>query len=426
MLMRFAWLPLLIASALLACPRPTKPPTAAQVSAILQRGAPWAEDTFYACLLNGLAQGLPFKQIQDDCETKLTFQDKGGFGKGDILGPFARGGKPFDPASLSGSCHTGDPRIAGSKVESTRVIHQDPYGNLGYQNYGNYSSGGEGKCGANFCYKNLSEDEARQQKLDAIREFERLYDEWKAADDAAKADSDNAALQAAAAAAKEAAEQALKEAQADPNKKQKDPSSMPVAGAGGGTTGTTDPSPGRTTTEESDCEAALREARELVTECHRTGWHSFACQQLWAAIHWCPNPATIYVDPDAGYACAAPVDPKTVRDAWVEKCRELKRPTPGGPDPCEPPEVGRFGRFVTRGNPRDICTDPRVRIDPYSPECIGELKIPSFAPDIGELVVWGMNNLGGPIVVLNTKNPDPKPGPPGPEPTPAPNTRPNP
>jgi hypothetical protein len=59
--------------------RPPARPDSRKVREILARGTPWADNTFYACLVSYYAQGLPFKQIQAGCETKLGYGDQKGW-----------------------------------------------------------------------------------------------------------------------------------------------------------------------------------------------------------------------------------------------------------------------------------------------------------------------------------------------------------
>src|SRR6185295_3964654 len=89
--------------------------------------------------------------------------------------------------------------------------------------------------------------------------------------------------------ARDAKDKAAEDAKQDPNKKPK-PNTRPVG-------------PG-----EGPCDEALQTAREILGECQRTGWRHADCQSLLAKIKGCPDPALIYVDPDAGYACRATVD----------------------------------------------------------------------------------------------------------------------
>jgi hypothetical protein len=136
----------------------------------------------------------------------------------------------------------------------------------------------------------------------------------------------------------------------------------------------------------------------------------------------CPDPALIYVDPDSGYACRPEIDPESVRQAWVDRCRSLKRPVPDGPDPCEPPKVDRHTRFVEPGGQEQLCGGPHVYVTPDNPDpaCVRQVNLPTFEKSVHSLYVWGLNNLGGPIVVFGPKpgtNPSPKPGP---QPTPGP------
>ncbi len=92
-------------------------PSGKQVVQLLQSRGPLA-NAFYACLLNGLAQGLPLQQIEEDCEPKLTYDGQGGLGRpqpGGGIGSPGRSDSQYDPASISAKCSAGDPgRSKGS------------------------------------------------------------------------------------------------------------------------------------------------------------------------------------------------------------------------------------------------------------------------------------------------------------------------
>src|SRR5688500_16311672 len=84
--------------------RPTRP-SPQKVQAILSRGGPFAESSFYSCLLSGYYQGLPLNRLQARCETDLAIDAEKGFGGGGggDFGSLGPASDPwFDPASVSG------------------------------------------------------------------------------------------------------------------------------------------------------------------------------------------------------------------------------------------------------------------------------------------------------------------------------------
>ena len=368
------------------------------VSQTLQQTGKFAEDTFYACLMNGLAQGLPLTQVSDDCATQLIGPD----GRNPSEGfSFPGGGSPFDPAQITSACSIGDPTLGQSS------------GSGSTSDYGGYTYGGD----KNHYYQ-YSQAESLQLKQEAIREAEIELQHFKelelAADEASRElaaaqQSGNAAdIAAAEKKAKEAndaataqagkALDASKKAQADPNER---PPSVSE------------------TAPDSICTQVLAAARETLRECNRNGWKSAQCQKLAAKMNGCPDPTQIYVDPDAGYSCGAAIDAEAVKDAWVKKCESTVKYGPGGDNPCEPPTVYGNGRYV-QGNSGDICSDPRAMVDPESGVCIGtlEVKKPFGQPGIQELIVLALDKIGGPIVVLPLGPKPPRPG--GPQPRPGP------
>lgn len=402
---------------LATCGRNPRRPTSQQVREILARGAPFSENSFYACLLNGYEQGLPLKQVQAECETKLGIDNQKGFGPSgrDIVGSFGRTDTWFDPASVTASCNSGDPRVANGPDGRARTMKN--YADGSQMDYGKNSWGGKGKCDDEGCYKGLTEKESENQKNDNIKAFEKALEAYKEAQFQSEMDPDDAAKKQAAQAAKEAAEKALEKAKEDPNKVEPKKPAAPKPSAS-----TSDPKTGGTARPagpgETPCDQALQAAREIIGECQRTGWRHANCQSLLAKMNHCPDPTLILVDPDSGYECGAKLDPEAVRQAYVERCRQLHRPTPGGPDPCEPPKLDGSGRFANQGAPDDMCHSPYALIDPESPECLGTVTIQDFGPNIQEILVWGLNKLGGPIVFIPNRNPPPPPR--GPEPRPGP------
>ena len=72
-----------------------------------------------------------------------------------------------------------------------------------------------------------------------------------------------------------------------------------------------------------------------------------------------------------------------IKDAMVDKCHELKRPVPGGPDPCMPPKLDETGRTAKMGSPDYICHNPLTLVDSEAPECLGTVTVQAFGqPDI--------------------------------------------
>ena len=252
----------------------------AQADAVRAKVGKLAEDSFYACLLDGYSQGLSIAQVQEECATKLIEDDKKGFGGplGEITG---RSQSFFDPASVSAACgNSGDP----TRGQSSGAGYVPGYG---YYSWGEETNSERG----------LSKEESRQQKEELVKEAEAAWKKFeeleekelqaqKAVKDAKTAGDQEAAKKAeeerkkasdAAVEQARAAQQAADNAKADPNAKPK-----PV---------------GRTVDGETPCEQALQAARELLRECQRTQWKDFRCQQLQAKMNNCPDPALILVDP---------------------------------------------------------------------------------------------------------------------------------
>lgn len=393
----------LFAFVLAGCPpqSPTKSPSQAPLKQELVAGGKLAENTLYACLLNGLAQGLPIKRASDECATKLL-EESGGGGVGGIPGLIG-GRDPFDPASVQGNCSVGDP--ARGQTNSDKPVGYPgsalyPWTKVGgMEGFGYGTYGGKGMKDENGKeYIGLTKEESQAEKKEAIDKALKLLDGYQKLRDQASKEKDPEKKAALEKMAKEKAkewEKAHEEASKDPNKKE--------PGIPNSRTGPT-----------SLCEQTLQAAREILFECNRTGWKTAQCQSLAAKMNHCPDPKYIYVDPEAGYSCGEKIDPKAVKDAWSARCEELIKYGPGGNNPCQVPVVTGDGRFV-EGKSKDICRDPRAHVDPDSGACIVtlEAKNPSGAgqPSVQELIVWALDRLGGPIVVLpRVPKPEPRPG----------------
>jgi hypothetical protein len=398
-----------------------KRPTPEKVRGILVRVGPLAESSLYTCLLNGYHQGLPLSQVTAECETQLAIDDERGFGPGGSAfgGSLSPTSPSSDPDSVSASCSSGNPTIGRGPDGSTNV--QKNYMGGPNMKWGSYSWGGDCASKSN-CYRGLSEEKSKTEKLQNIKAAEDDRDAYERAKAELHLDPDNAEKQAAFKAAEKAVEESFKKAMQDPNKDESKPSASEdpptlVSTEDPPTTGTT----GRPTGPgETPCEGALIVARELLRECIRTGWRSAKCQSFLAKMHGCAEPMIAFVDPESGYACGQKLDPEAAKDAWVKRCRELKRPTPGGPDPCAPPGIDPSGRFVTTNSAEDVCNSPISIVDPDNPACIGTITLEtSFGwPHIQEVLVLGLDRLGGPVLLLHPK-PKPPPGQ-GPEPEPGP------
>jgi hypothetical protein len=416
---RFAWfwstLGIVAALSAFGCAIPSTPnQRLVRANTILTRVGIFAEDTFYACLLNGYMQGLPMKTIQDQCATKLEKVGEQGFG-----GPFGDIGpaneKFFDPAKVTASCNTGDTRRGQGRSSG-----KEDYSSGGI-NYGEFTWGrnvrtedhrGVGVGAGKTYEESLAAKEAAVKEFDKkLAEFRAAYEKYnkaKGAREEAEKTGDPDKIKAAKEAeakAKQELDQKTEEASKAQEKAEEDPNN------GGITRGTAEP---------SECESALQAAREILWECNRTGWKSIECRQLQAKISrgQCQDPALIYVDPEQGYSCNLKIDGEAVKNAWVARCEERKR---FGPDanPCVPPTVDRNGHYLHDSQPTGCTPAPDTYIEPGSDMCVVAIEVKQFGePDAHKLLVWGLNRLGGPVVVLPAK--DPTPPRPGPEPRPGP------
>jgi hypothetical protein len=391
-------------------PQPPAPPVSVPAAAVryatlnpaLAKGGLFAEHSFYACLVSGLAQDLPLVQVVDACagETVGDFDTDNRPDGG--LWPGAD--EPFDPDVVAKNCAAGDPvrgrepvrEYKGSDVRpGTRVAGVEGYG------YGSYGGAGEKTPDGKKEYVGLTQAESMKQKADAIDLAERA----KAAKDRIQAELNREkdpgrrrVLQQQLDEAQVLWDQLHSEAYDDPNIREPlKPNFRPSPDASG-------------------CEEAVQAVRNVLRECHRNGWKSQRCQNLAAKMNHCPDPMKSYVDPDAGYRCGATFDAAAVRDAWVRRCQSIVRYGPDAQNPCVPPTVDDAGRYV-KGDSRDICSDPRALIDPASGACVAPLTLDPVGPDIDDIIVVALDKIGGPNVVIpRNPNPSPRPGPdPGPK-----------
>lgn len=376
-----------------ATPTPTPKSKIDLVNAALAKGGKLAANTFYACVANGYIQGLPRTQIFDQCSTKLLEDNDKGFGgpMGDI-----KNGEMFDPGKIVGACNPGD------------QTHGQTSGYGMIPDYGRYTWGGNP--GRFYGY---SQDESKKLKDEAIKDYEaadkefwKIFEEKKAAEKGlsdAKKTGDQAAIDNAQKKVDDLKKKLSLQAERQGRAKDKadaDPNERP-------------PNVTRAA-EESPCQQVMDAARELLRECNRTDWKDARCQSLQAKMNNCPDPALILVDPDVGYSCGSVPDKEAVKDAWVKKCEQLARYGPDGSSPCEPPKYDGMS-LVGTGKMGSVCNDPKALADPESAECYGTLEVSTFGrTNIDQIALWGMNNIGGPIIVFPKR--DPKPPRPGPEP----------
>lgn len=401
---------LLAAVALAACgdtraePRgrvlPTNAPQAVRVNAsmLLTRGGAFAESSYMACIRSYWTQGLPLQQIYELCATKLQMQSEmgfGGAGKEFSIPPATPSG--FDASSVAVACGATDPtRSAGEPLQRVRPKYEVGFSvGKDFLDFGGYTWGGKGQPGPEpgSYYKGLTREESNQIKRQLALEAGAKYIELLEAEEAASADPKNEALRKKADELRKQFDELKKKADADPNlvkSPPKPPTPSPDVSEGA---------------EGSACATVLQAARELLAECHRTGWKAAPCKDLNAKMRGCPSPTLIYVDPDAGYACSPTVDPALVLDAWMRRCKQITTPGPDGGSPCSPPQPSESGATMT-GNDRDVCRNPVARTDGDTDGCIAVLEVDSFGQtDIGGLIVWAQGVLGGPIVVLPERDP---------------------
>jgi hypothetical protein len=376
----------------------------ARATALLQSNQPLKVNAYYACILNDRAQGLSLAQAQDDCLARLQ-QDATQKSENplDVLGLGAK--QFFDPSKIVADCSPGSSKVS------------DSYGWQQTPGWGGYSWGG--KPNDYYGYDQAKSKELKDKAIQEAKAADQRFSDAEAKADALLAAS-NAANKAVendkktgdakkaaadtkkAADAKQAYDQAYKDAQRagsdsqiadekarqDPNQKPQN-NNRPVGG-------------------DSPCETALQEAREILFECNRTDWKSADCRELWARFNSCPDPAQIMVDPDQGYVCGKPIDKAALKAAWIARCEQLKRFGPDG-NPCQPPQLDPSGRFGN-GVAGPICGDPQAYVLPGSRECYRVIEVRPFGElDLQQLIVWGLNKFGGPIIILNRNPPSPEP-----------------
>ena len=380
----------------------TSAPTAAilldtPVAKLITAGGPFAEGSYMACIHSYAAEGLAMSQVYELCATQLSAQSAVGFAGGAPFAMPTNSSNALDMGSVPNACGQVDARHAFGVGD---VQYNQGYGPFaGVHRYGRYTWGDAPG------YLGLTNEESAKLKNDRVLDAEHLYMAWVASRDLARRTGKTADIQAAQAdwlAWQAAKKLALQDPNLGPRHggHHEDPA---TTHAGGDTPkGTHDP---EATAPNSACASVRAAARELVAECHRTGWKSTQCQQLMAQIKGCPDPTLIYVDPDAGYSCAPTVDPQLVIDAWTRLCEQNTTSGPEGGSPCNKPTPSASGRIL-QGYDAPLCGNPIALTDPETDGCIAVLSVDTFGDtDIGDLIVWGQGVFGGPIVVLPQRDP---------------------
>ncbi len=386
--------------------------------AILSR-QPVREGAFAACLFRLYAQGLGIVRAQHECEVALP-------GLAGAAGtPLPAGHVSASsgvglrcPGTLNGPAARG--QAYGRPYADPRAISED---------LGGYSWGGSGEVKSAdewFVWRGLSETESARRKaeavdryFDAVGDAQRAFDDWTAAVDAANnahqsgdpqaikaADEKQRQASAALDDAQTARDIALHNAQADPNKAPPDVSDV-------------DP-------EAATCGA---DALAFLVECDRADWRTPDCRELQARMHHCVDPALIYPDPlDGSIACGESLaDPEQVASALEAWCHERVRYGPDVDDPCsihprqgapDSEEMALRGYVWDAGSAAvTVCGSPLAYVSQDS--CVVPLRLPDFGQtSLDEVLLWAIDKLGGPVVILpadpRTSGPRPPLDPPRP------------
>lgn len=367
------------------------------VAKLITAGGPFAEGSYMACIHSYAAEGLPMSQVYELCATQLSAQSAVGFAGGAPFTMPSSGGQALDMGAVPNGCGQVDQRQAFGG--STWPYVQDEGPLAGIHRYGRFT------WGVAPGYLGLTELESSQIKGERVVAAEKLYLAWAAARELARKTGKTAdyhAAQNAWAAYQAARKLALQDPNLAPRHGGHNEDPDATHDGDEGTTGTHD---AEATAPNSACAMVREAAREMVAECHRTGWKATPCQQLHAKMNGCPDPTRIYVDPDAGYACAPTVDPQLVIDAWTRLCEQNTTSGPEGGSPCHKPDPSASGRTM-QGDDRVLCGNPIALTDPETDGCIAAIVVDTFGDtDIGGLIVWGQGVFGGPIVVLPQRDP---------------------
>jgi hypothetical protein len=202
---------------------------------------------------------------------------------------------------------------------------------------------------------------------------------------------------------------------------------------------------------------------QMLAECEQNGWSTFDCQVLKSRFEECGDPTITDPASDSELTCGVSIDAEAARQAAEQACWMLIQPGPDGANPCTPlsadgprnlsrtlvgyaacpsdttgePDTasvasrddtasGGSGEVTASGGSGEVCQTVDVCASPIAlttgEECnLPTITLPTFHKSMAEIVRWGAEKLGGPIVVLPVGGPEPPlPGPtpeaPGPTP----------
>lgn len=374
-----------------------------RANTILLSVGPQAEGSLRHCFVDGYLQGLSMDEVAELCATELIEDESKGFGDGPLVSTIGKENF-FDPTKVTAACAMGDASIAGAPNSSGWQI---------VPGYGGFSWGGNQQ--TQYQYDKQTAERLKQEAIERSKQADEEFNKLEALEEAAEKElkdaektGDKQAIEDAKKKHDEAYQKASEAAQkaiAASEEAKEDPNTKPV--------------PNTRVASESPCNDALTAAREILRECHRTNWQASECQKIESKANGCADRTRILADPEHGYSCSKLVpDAKTLTDAWTAACESRKK---FGPDtnPCVPPSFDE-ARGTGSGPVQDICKDPNVYINPESNDCRATLVIQGFGEvDLQQIAVWGMNKIGGPIIVLPPRDSDPPPLP-GPNPYPTP------
>ncbi len=381
----------------------------ARLSDVLTETGKPAQDLLFACLMNYDQQSIPLSVARDKCVTEVLEADDKGFG-----GPFGDIGNEdiFDPGTITAKCSSGDPTRAESLSDLITHAHET------FALYKEMDAAWQNAMNKAIEARDAGDSDAFNAALEEVNHWAN-----RAKKEAGRVFIANAALQGALASGPSSSSSSASSSGSSASSGSSSSSSASSSSSSSSSSSASSRSSASSNSSssavaagsDSACEQALQEAREFLYECHRTEWQSYECQQLLAKMNNCPDPALILVDPDQGYACGSKSDAETLealKNAWVERCETRKRFDPSGQNPCRPPQ---FDESLRTGNGPmgDICNDPAAYIDPDNNDCIATFEVRPFGEvNLQQIAVWGLNKLGGPIVVFPPRGNDtPSPGP---------------
>jgi hypothetical protein len=132
-------------------------------------------------------------------------------------------------------------------------------------------------------------------------------------------------------------------------------------------------------------------------------------------MNHCPDPTKILIDPETGYTCAPQIDIKLAFEAWRKRCEEVHDRARTGvrvnllrSNVTVELVMASSGNFATI---QMLMSIPQVMPVPFRSESTVHLD----SQGLDEIILLGLNKLGGPIIVLPQTNPPWPPIGPGPK-----------